>query len=244
MPRGKADHLGAKICVMHQQAWCVAALAQIGRGQRLDAAKGHVGGRRVIGDRPRGAYRGAGPAARADHRVDRHMIAIGEDRARGADVEAFAAPGLPGPRMRTKMRLQRHVKRFLEGADQLRGFEHRVRDCRQAARIGAQIALAFLRRGKHRRAARQIQYDIACGLPAIAGRGPAQRAPPGGIDLLQGIDAQLEPAKRAAGLHDPPPDRIKSAALGWLGPVRQQHRDAQGSARVSRPRAARPRTRR
>ena len=233
MPGGQLDHLGAEGAVADQQARRRAARLAIGRGQRMDAPEHGVGRRRVIGDRARRAARGAGAAARADHRVDAHMIAGRGDRAGRADVQALGAARLLGPRMGANQRLHRHVERFFEGADQLRGLQDRVGHRRQAAGIGAQVAFALLRGGEHRRAARQVQDHVAVRGCPVARRTPCQRAAPGGIDLLQRVDLQAELAKRPLGAAQMAADHVEIAGLGRLGLVGQQHGHAQHRSQLA-----------
>ena len=53
------------------------------------------------------------------------------------------------------------VARLVEGADEIARLEHRAQHRRRIAGIGAQIAVAQIGGGKQRRAAGEIEEDVA-----------------------------------------------------------------------------------
>ena len=208
--RVKADHFGPVVVVMHQQARRDAACLAIGRCQRRQPAEQGIYGRRVIGDRPRGANRRTATATRADHRVNRHMFPGRGDRPRRAEVQTVGTGGLPGPRMGAKTFSQPHVKRLFKGADHLHGLAHGLCYGGLAARIGPQIAVTFVRRGKQRCIPRQIQNDIALRLGPVPRRGERRHAAPTGDQHLQLVKGQAEIAQCARRLAQVAFDHVKT----------------------------------
>ena len=89
------------------------------------------------------------------------MIARRGDRPGGTGVQAARTAHLPGAGMRAERFLQPHVKRFLEGPDQLARLERQPRHGQRITRIGPQIAFALVPGLHEGRAARQVDQDIA-----------------------------------------------------------------------------------
>ena len=69
------------------------------------------------------------------------------------------------------------VARLVEGAGEIARLEHGAHDGSRIARIGAQIAVAKIGRGKQRRATGEIKNEIAARHRAVSGRPERERAP-------------------------------------------------------------------
>ena len=139
----------------------LAARFAVGAEQRAQLAQQRVGRRQSIG---RGAGRAGGgalAAAGANCASIAHMIAVGRDRAGRTEIEAAAAADDLGARMRAQVLAEIDVARLVEVADEIARLEHGAQDRRRIAGIGAQIAVAQIGGRKQRRAAGQIDQDVA-----------------------------------------------------------------------------------
>ena len=99
------------------------------------------------------------------------------------------------------------VARLVEGADEIARLQHGAEHGSRVAGIGAQIAVAQVGGGKQRRAAGQIEHQIALRLRAVARRPECQRAARRGRGLRIVVDGHFERAEMALGgadraLHD------------------------------------------
>ncbi len=211
----EADHFRAGFAVMHQQARGAAArIAECARQCRQPAEE-EIHRRIGIRCRPGRADGRAPSAARADPGIDADGIAIGRNRAGGADVEAAAAPGLPGARTGADQGIEADVEGLFEAA------LHRCRlpggagDGNRIAGIGAQIAIALAGGGEEGAIARQIEDDVALGNGAVARGLKAGCAAAGGIKRRIAIEADGEIAEAAGGLAQPAEGEI--VARGRLG---------------------------
>ena len=222
------------MAVVDQQARGGAAGLAVGRGQGLDAGHDEIDGGRVIADRAGGAGGGTGATAGTDHRIDGDELPGGRDRAGGAEIETAGAAGLLGAGMSAEQRLGAHVQQLFEGADKVRGGHHGSGDRGRMRGIGAQVAFAFLMRREQRRCAAQVEQDVAFALAAVARRGKAQRAAPGGVDHAQRVDGDRELAKRAAGLAQPAGDDVEIGPVGQIGRIVEQHGHAQVRRKLRR----------
>ena len=63
--------------------------------------------------------------------------------------------------MRAEILGEGDVARLVEGADEVARLEHRLEHGGAVAGIGAQIAVAQIGRGEQRRAAGQVEHDVA-----------------------------------------------------------------------------------
>ena len=84
------------------------------------------------------------------------------------------------------------------------GVEQRALHRQGIAGIGPEIAVALVVRGHERRAAREIDHDVAFGPCPVLERGEDARAPPGRGQLREAIDAQGEAPERAGERRDAP----------------------------------------
>ena len=153
-PRERGDRRAA-LRRVQQQAGVATARVGVGREQRSHAAA-EIGHRRVrVAHRAGRTHGRAGAAAHAQMRLDRHVIAVGADRLRRADVDALRAADLLRPGVRADRRLVSEVLRLLELADHRRelGHRQRLRD-----RIGARREIS-LRRLVHRQLRRPLQIE-------------------------------------------------------------------------------------
>ena len=66
------------------------------------------------------------------------------------------------------------IARLVETADEVARLEHRLEHGGGIAGIGAQIAVAQIGGGEQRRAAGDVEHEVAARHRAVAGRGEAQ----------------------------------------------------------------------
>src|SRR5947207_15336244 len=90
-----------------------------------------------------------------------------------------------------------NVFRLIKPSDQIARLQYRAQHCRRIARIGAQIAIAQIMRGKQRRAAGKIEYEIAARRRAIAGSLEEEGVARGGAGRRVVVDGKLEGAEMA-----------------------------------------------
>ena len=141
-------------------------------------------------------------AAGANSRIDRHVIAVRRNGAGRTQIEAAAAADDLGARMCAQILGKIDVARLVEGAGEIARLEHGAQHRRRIARIGAQIAVAQVGSGKQRRAARQVEHDVAARRRAVA-RWPKRQFPARrriGRGII--VHRQFESAEIALGLPD------------------------------------------
>src|SRR3546814_721943 len=85
------------------------------------------------------------------------LVAGGGDGAGGADVEAARGAGLAAARMGADLAAVLHVARLVELADEVGDLEERALHRRRVAGIGAEVAVALLRRREQRLAAGEVE---------------------------------------------------------------------------------------
>ena len=151
------NHLASGV-VVNQDAGI--APPGLGVGPEHDPQPGTEVGGRGIGEAHRTArtHRGAGAATHAQVRLDPDMITVGRDRARRADVDAFAASRLCGAAVSAGLGVIVEILRLLEFTDHA----HQLgRGRRLRQRIGArrEIALRRLVLAQHR-PRRQIEHQV------------------------------------------------------------------------------------
>ena len=168
MARQRVDQLGAVGLVVQQHDRVLAAGLAIGREQHAKLAHQRVGRRQRVGRGAGRTGRGALAAAGADLRVDRDVIAGRRDRAGRAEIEAAVAADDLRARMRAEILGEGDVARLVEGADEIARLQHGAQHRGRIARIGAQIAVAQIGRGEQRRAAGEIEHQIAARHRAVA----------------------------------------------------------------------------
>src|SRR6185437_15397153 len=117
----------------------------------------------------------AGAAAAADIGIDRDAVASRNDCGSRTDVETARAAGLLRTRMRAQLDVEIDVTRLFELADQVGEREQSRLHRGGILGIGPQIAVAPLAAGEQRRAAAEIENQVAAGLGAIARRFEAER---------------------------------------------------------------------
>ena len=123
-----AEHQRAAVLqVVEQQAGILAPRLVVGGEQGLHSQP-HVGHARIgVAHRARRADGRTPAAARAQVRLDFHVIAVGADRAGRTDVDAAVAARTSRAAVRAKARLVLEEARLLEFADQLREAQRSVR---------------------------------------------------------------------------------------------------------------------
>ena len=94
------------------------------------------------------------------------------------------------------------VARLVECAGEIARLEHRAQHRGRIARIGAQITLAQVGGGKQRRAAREVEHDVAARRRAVARRAKCQFAARRWIGRGIVVHRQFEGAEIALGLPD------------------------------------------
>ncbi len=214
--RERVDQRRAVRVVVHEHDRLRAAGLAIGGEQRAQPAHQRVGRRQRIGGGAGRADGGALSAAGADMRVDRHVIAGGRDRAGRAEIEAAGAADDVGARMRAEVLGEGDVARLVEGADEVARLEHRLEHRGRVAGIGAQIAVAQIGGGEQRRAAREVEHEVAVRHRAVLGGAEGERAARRRRRLRVVVDRELEGAEMALGGADacpaPPETRSRAAA--------------------------------
>jgi hypothetical protein len=162
--------------------------------ERIGRGPGRAGGRALA-------------AARADHRVDHHAVARGQDRSRGAEVQAARAAGLLVARMGAKVGGEVDVLRLVERADHLAGLGHRPRHRRRIARIGAEVARPGL--VKERGGPGEVEHEVAARDRPVPRRTEVEARARGRGGGGIGVDGHFEgaemacPARHAALKHGP-----------------------------------------
>ena len=131
--------------------------------------------------------------------------------------------------MRAERLLEMDEARLVEGADQIAGVRDRALDRGAVARIGAQISGAQFMRGKQRRAAGEIEDQIAGRGRAVA-RGPEHELRArGGQRQRIVVDRKLERAEMSAGVADRALEngKLVAAARRHVAGLCQQHGDVE-----------------
>src|ERR1700674_3418310 len=100
--------------------------------------------------------------------------------------------------MGAELRGEIDVFRLVEGSDEIARFEYGPQHRRRIPRIGAQIAVAQIMRGKQRRAAREVKHEIAARGRAITRRFKNEGVARGGAGRRVVVDRKLEGSARAA----------------------------------------------
>ena len=163
--------------------------------QCAQSAHEHVGGRQRISSRAGRADGGALPAAGADVVIDRHVIAGGRDGAGRAEIEAAGAADDLGAGMSAEILGEGDVAGLVEGTDEIACLEHGAKHGRRIAGIGPQIAVAQIGGGEQRRAAGEIEHQIAARHRAVARRTKGERGTRRGCRLRIAVDDELEGAE-------------------------------------------------
>ena len=215
--RQRVDQRRAMRVVVDQHDRLRAAGFAIGGEQRAQPAHQRVGRRQRIGGGAGRADGGALPATGADMGVDRDVIAGGRDGAGRAEVEAAGAADDLGARMRAEVLGEGDVARLVEGADEVARLEHRLEHGGRIAGVGAQVAVAQIGRGEQRRAAGDVEHEIALRHRAVAAGAEAQRAARRRRRLRIVVDRELEGAEMALGGADRAPHH------GKIGDPRRRH---------------------
>ncbi len=104
---------------------------------------------------------------------------------------------------------------FVEGAAKIAHLQHSLQQGGRIAGIGAQIAITQVGRGKQRRAAREVEDDVAVRGRTIAGRPEAQHVTGRRRRLRVVVDGQLEGAEVTFGCTDAALDHRKLAHPWW-----------------------------
>ena len=175
-PRQRIDQRHAMGLVVHQHDRSLSARLAVGRQHRAQLAHQRILRRNRVGGRAGRAGGRALAAAGADVRIDRHVIPGRRDRRRRTEIEAARAAGALRAGMRAQRSVVGDVTRLLEGADEVARPEDRLQHRGGIAGIGAQIAVAQIGGGEQRRAAGQVENDVAARFCAIARRPEQQRA--------------------------------------------------------------------
>ncbi len=110
------------------------------------------------------------PAACADARIDRDMVTVGRDCAGRAKIKTTATADDVGARMRAEVGREVHIERLVELTDEIARLQHGAQDGGSVGGIGTQIAVAQIPSGKQRRAAGQIEQDVALHRNTVARR--------------------------------------------------------------------------
>ena len=159
----------AAVLRVEDEARVAAAGAAVGREERLQPDR-EVGHRRVgERERARRADGGAGAAAGAQVRLDEHVVAVGADRGRRADVDALRAAGDLRAAVRAQRRLVAEELRLLELAGQAGESGHGLR-LRERIRTRPEVALRRLVLPEPRRAV-EVEHEVE----ALAARRVAAR---------------------------------------------------------------------
>ena len=180
------------LAIVKQHDGVAAAGLAIGLQQRAQPPHQRIRARQRIGCRAGRTDRRAGAAAGADIGVDRDRIAVRRDRAGRTQIEAARAAGDARARMGAERLLELDEARLVEGADQVAGVRDRALDGGAVARIGAQISRPQFVRGKQRRAAAEIEDQIAGRGRAIARRPEHELRARGGRRQRVVVDRKLE----------------------------------------------------
>src|SRR3546814_16753382 len=106
------------------------------------------------------------------------LVAGGGDGAGGADVEAARGAGLAAARMGADLAAVLHVARLVELADEVGDLEERALHRRRVAGIGAEVAVALLRRREQRLAAGEVENEVALGKGLVLRRVEAHNDAP------------------------------------------------------------------
>ena len=101
--------------------------------------------------------------------------------------------------MRAEIFGEGDVARLVEAADEVARLEHGAQHRGRIVRVGAQIAVAQIVRGKQRRAAGEIDHEVAARHRAVARRPERQRAARGRRGRRVVVDRQLERAEMSLG---------------------------------------------
>ena len=202
--------------VVHQQDRVDPARPSVRREQDPDPLDLVERSRLRIGRGPGRADGMALAATRADIGIDRHMIAVGRDGTRGADVETARAARALVARMRTQRGLEVDVERFLELSRQTARLEQRFEHRHGAARVGAEVAVALVR--EQRRVPAQVDDHVAGPGHAVPRCAEAERGAGLRFGQREIVENQIEGAEMTRRRTDPP---LQDRELGRMG---GQHR--------------------
>ncbi len=201
------------VAIMEEHHPVRPARLAVGLQQQLELADQRIGGRQRVA---RGACRtrgGAGAAAGADFRVDGDMIAVRRDGACRAKVEAAGAARHLRARMGAEIGLEVDVARFVERADEVGGVVDRALHGCRVARVGTKVAGAQIVSGEKRRAACQVQNDIAFRHGPVSRGAESQGCARRRRGQGEIVDGQLKAAKAAGrGANDALEDRKHEVA--------------------------------
>ena len=198
-PRQRVDDVLAMLAVMKQHDGVAAAGLAVGLQQRAQPPHQRIRARQRIGCRAGRTNRCAGAAAGADIGVDRDRIAVRRDRAGRTQIETARASGDGRARMGAERFLEMNEARLVEGADQAAGVRDRALDRGPVARIGAQIARTQFMRGKQRRAAGEIEDQVAGRGGAVARRPEHELGARGGLTAARSRRSQARTARDVRG---------------------------------------------
>src|SRR3546814_10311707 len=95
-----------------------------------------------------------------------------------------------------------HVARLVELADEVGDLEERALHRRRVAGIGAEVAVALLRRREQRLAAGEVENEVALGKGIVLRRVEAEHAAPRRQRRRVAVHGDAEAAEVALGLHD------------------------------------------
>ncbi len=207
VPRQRIDQWRAVRLVVHEQHRGCAARLAIGGKQHAQAAHQRVRRRQGIGGRAGRTGGRALPAAGAHLGVDRHMVARGCNGAGRTEIEAAPAAHDARARMRAQILGEGDVARLVETADEIARLQHRAQHGLRVVGIGLQVAVAQVRGREQRRAAGQIEHDVAARDGAVARRPEHQRPARGRRRRGIVVDHELERAEMSlrcadGSLHD------------------------------------------
>ena len=229
MPRQRVDQRRAVGVVMQQQDRMRAAGLAIGREQRAQLADQRIGRRQRIGGGAGRAGGGALSAAGADVGIDQDVIAVRRDRAGRAKVEAARAAHDLRARMRAQVLGEFDVARLVERAGEIGGTHDGAQHRGGIVRVGAHITIAQIVCGEERRAAREVEHDVAARGGAVAARTEhergARRRRGGRVVVdhqLEGAEITFRVAQRA--LDD---RKLGEPRRRDLIRIRQHHRDVE-----------------
>ena len=171
---GQVDQRVAVLGVMDQDDGVAASGVVVGQEKGAQAFEQRFGARQGVGGGSRGADGGAGTAAGADERVDGDVVAVRRDGSGRADVQAAGAAGLLVAGMGAQLGAVIDVAGLVEFSDQIGELEDRLLDFGRVAGVGAEIAVALAVGREQRRAAGQVEDDVAGGFGSPAGRAEGQ----------------------------------------------------------------------
>jgi hypothetical protein len=228
-PGQRIDDGVAVLAVMEQHDGIAPASLAIRLQQRPQPPHQRVRVGQRIGRRARRTYRSAGAAARAYIGVDDDCVAVRRDRAGRTQIETARAAGDAGTRMGAERGVEIDEARLVKGAHQIAGIRDRAFDRGAIARIGTQISRTQLMRGKQRRAAVEIEDQIAGRGRAVARRSEHQLGARGGQRQRIVVDEKLKRAEMSARVADRALEngKLVAATRRHVPGFCQQHRDVE-----------------